>query len=189
MAIANSGTIGVSTIKSFWGAGANQVSAYYRGGGIVPSQKPGGLTPGNQKPGNPVPGNPSPCTANGYGPGGGNAQIYKSGNDGIYRARIHYNNGGWCGQPHGYGSENSFGPNKAGQCCHGAIPAGVVSGTSPMAVPSLRPSTGFNPDGVNPPGTNPPTTNPPVQTNPVPMNTGVPSSGRISLSNFYGGEK
>ena len=189
MPIANSGPIGVSTLKGFWGSSAPAVSSYYRGGGIVPSQRPGGLVPGNQRPGNTSPGNPSPCSANGYTGGGANAQIFMNGNNGTYAARCNFTNG-WCGVRWQDGNPNNYGPNRdTGVCCHGKYYSGTIGGTAPHPIPSAEPSTGFNPGGTNPPTTNPPTTNPPVPSNPTPLNTGIPTSGTIALSNFYGGEK
>ena len=196
MAIANSGSIGISTIKSFWGAGANGIGSYYRGGGIVPSQRPGGLTPGNQKPGNTVPGNPSGCSAQGYSPGNASASIIFNNstsngdpNKGKYVANISFSNG-WCGGgPNGAADPTKSYTNKGSYaCCDGKWSKGSISGTSPKTV-SAQPSNGVNPPGTNPPTTNPPTTNPPTQTNPTPINTGIPSSGTIRLSNFYGGVK
>jgi len=194
----NSGPIGIGNLKGFWGSSATPMTAYYRGAGIVPSQKPGGLTPGNQRPGNPVPGNPSPCSANGYSPGSASANIHfnnsTSNGDpwkGTYVANLDFGiPGTWCsaGRNGAPDTTTSYSNNGGYSCCYGKWTKGSVSGTGPKSV-SLQVSNGYNPPGTNPPTTNPPTTNPPVQTNPIPMNGGIPTSGTIALSNFYGGEK
>ena len=196
MSLQNSGPIGIGNLKSFWGSSATPMTAYYRGGGIVPSQRPGGLTPGNPVPGNTSPGNPSGCSSQGYSPGNAPANIQMNNstsngdpNKGKYVANITFANG-WCGAgPNGAADPTTSYTNKSGySCCHGKWAKGAVTGTGPKTV-STQNSNGVNPPGTNPPTTNPPTTNPPTNTNPTPINTGIPSSGTIALSNFYGGVK
>jgi hypothetical protein len=191
MPIANTGPMGISTIKSFWGAGANGIGAYYRGGGIVPSQRPGVLTPGNTVPGNTVPGTPAGCNSNGRPKQEAPTpvQIYVDGNTGEYVARIYWGNrwcnagkNSWPDKTAAYRNLNPYG------CCYGSWNANSIQGTGPKSNPAKE-SGGWNPPGGNPPTQNPPTTNPPTQTDPVQINLGIPTIGPIGLSNFYGGEK
>lgn len=197
MTLPYSGTMAISMLKAEWTASANELSRYYRGGGIVPSQRPGGTYPGNPKPGNTVPGNPKPCAAIGWAPPASHpAQIYMNNstsngdpNKGKYVARTNWP-GGWCGAgPNGAPDPTtSYTNSRSLSCCHGKWAAGSINGTAPSPFTGQA-SNGFNPPGTNPPTTNPPTTNPPTTSPPTAINAPIPTAGTISLGNFYGGTK
>lgn len=189
MSLQNSGTITLDQVgQEFQGSKPYKLQEHYRGGGRVPTSISGNSVPGN--PGNYVPGNPGGCVPNGnFGPpetcpegGVGPGHSCNLPNAPIVGAArsfrcpsgdINLNQGsGTCGS-------NGF----SGYACayeYSRVDAypGRINGAR------WRPHTIVGPNNPtsNPP--NPPTTNPST-----PINTDVPSSGTIKLSNFYGARR
>ena len=216
MALPNSGTIGIGSLRTEFSASAGPLSSYYRDGPIVPGLIPGGLTPGNTNPGNPrpgtsVPGTTVPCRATGpRGPGTASLVVNKlninsRGDVGGATCTQTYSSGGprWnvqltcSGTPRPEtanwkcSNTNTSDPRCNGEYIrYNGVPYVIgATVTTPCQVNSSFNPTTTNPPGTNPPTTNPPTTNPPTNNPPLPINQPVPTSGTISLSNFYGARK
>ena len=217
MALQNSGTIGIGSLRTEFSTSAGALSSYYRDGPIVPGLIPGGLTPGNTRPGNTNPGNPRPGTTNpckAIGPKGpGSASIVVKT---LNKNAIGTIGGAHCTQTYSAGgpkwnvqlscASNPQTPddsnwkcsntNTSNPRCNGdyvrynGVPYAIgASSSKPTQVNSTYNPTTSNPPSTNPPTTNPPTTNPPVNNPPTPINQPVPTSGTISLNNFYGAYK
>lgn len=197
MALQGSGTISNSNLKSEFlrSANPNQLSLYYRGGGIVPSSRPGTTNPPTSANCNPAPGATVVIANVGYcqtAAGGGAISNVQCGP---------YNGAFGIGQRN-FGPFNTnasmflVSPNNA-QVGSTSFPCGYDFYFYPSSAPG-RASAYHNTGGgstavdrypcrcveytggnLNPAG--PGTTNPTVA-----INTGVPTSGQIKLSNFYG---
>lgn len=174
MAIPNTGTLNITKLKTeFGGANPAPLSRYYRGAGFVPSTRPG-------NPGTVTPPTPGGCQINDNSVKDYGASVAERGCDpGNYRY-IYCGNAAvdtqycnpWIG---GVNTRITLGP-----CENASI--SVSGGSIPTASGScISNERGFytppTPGGTNPP--NPPT----------PINGGVPTSGTIKLSNFYGSTK
>jgi len=183
MALQGSGTITMDQIgREFAGPKPYRVQDHYRGGGRVPTTIPGNYVPGN--PGNYVPGNPGGC--NGTSPWTYWASCPEH--------SVDCSGSGWSLMSRTFrcpdGTEIPFSSNQSGCDAGGSGSYCDADWSSRGAAPGAlygvdTRSTSYTPP--RPPYTNP--SNPPY-TNPAqPINTGVPSSGTIKLSNFYGARR
>lgn len=179
MALQNSGKITLDQVgKEFRGAKPYRMSDHYRGGSRVPSNIPGNYSPGN--PGNYTPGNPAGCNSSSPTPKGpaneSNFSCMSGASGAVSRS---FSGSGYmvsgiapCRSP--VGMSNS---------CGGV---NFNAGPWPGIVNNAKKNNG-TPRPANNPSSNPP--NPPTGNPAVSINTKVPTSGRIKLSNFYGGRK
>lgn len=187
MALQNSGTIKMDQIGGeFGGPKPYRMADHYRGGARVPANIPGNTTPGN--PGTYTPGGRGFCNeptdgstdvSLGVLPETGNACGGADIDPNRYYSRT------WRAPNYSIGASDycNYGRGSSRASCGGHGTGGYGAWPSPASWTrnngSMNPST---PPTSNPP--NPPTTNPPVG-----INTKVPGSGTIKMTDFYGGRK
>lgn len=183
MALQNSGTITMDDVGSeFGGSKPYRLQDHYRGGSRVRSTIPGNTSPGN--PGTTTPGNSGGCFPTGDFGAPETCPEITSPTHGCLNANNPNNPSRSFSCPSGGITTNGcLGGGMSGYSCS-------ISYTYKDAYPGRINGARFRPYVINNP--NPPTSNPPnpPTTNPAqPINTGVPTSGTIRLTNFYGSRK